>query len=43
MKSLKPSGEIPKREMIVWENEALQELLHLGIAEAERGDLHEKK
>ncbi len=43
--SAKPSGEIlltpvasiPKREMIVWENEALRASLQLGIAEAEAG------
>jgi hypothetical protein len=43
--SARPSGEIlltpvasiPKREMIVWENEALRASLQLGIAEAESG------
>jgi hypothetical protein len=43
--SARPSGDIlltpvastPKREMIVWENEALRASLQLGIAEAESG------
>ena len=34
---LTPLASIPKREMIVWENESVRASLQLGIAQAEAG------